>query len=38
VRTALTGYIIIVGVVYFLLLRNLGDRQGWALFFEHVLH
>jgi len=38
VRTALTGYIIIVGVVYFLLLRDLSHRQGWGLFFEHVLH
>ena len=38
VRTALTGYIIIVGVVYFLLLRNLSHRQGWEMFFEHVLH
>jgi hypothetical protein len=38
VRTGLTGYIIIVGVVYFLLLRNLSHHQGWALFFEHALH
>ena len=38
VRTGLTGYIIIVGVVYFLLLRNLSHHQGWALFFEHTLH
>jgi hypothetical protein len=38
VRTAIAGYIIIVGVVYYLLLRNLGDAEGWPLFFERVLH
>jgi hypothetical protein len=38
VRTALTGYIIMVGVVYFLLLRNLSQHVGWPLFFEHMLH
>jgi hypothetical protein len=38
VRTAIAGYIIIVGVVYYLLLRNLGDAAGWPLFFERVLH
>jgi hypothetical protein len=38
VRTAIAGYIIVVGGVYYLLLRNLGHEQGWTLFFEHVLH
>ncbi len=27
-----------VGTVYYALLRNVGHAQGWALFFEHVLH
>lgn len=38
VRTAITGYIIIVGVVYFALLHGLGHRQGLALYLEYVLH
>jgi hypothetical protein len=38
VRTAIAGYIIVVGTVYFLLLRNLGHAQGWPRFFEYVLH
>ena len=38
VRTAITGYIIIVGVVYYLLLSGLSQRQGWPMFFEHMLH
>jgi hypothetical protein len=38
VRTAIAGYIIIVGVVYHLLLRDIGHEQGWTLFFERVLH
>jgi hypothetical protein len=38
VRTAIAGYIIVVGVVYYLLLRNLGDAEGWPLFFERGLH
>jgi hypothetical protein len=38
VRAAIAGYIIIVGTVYYLLLRNVGHAQGWTLFFEHVLH
>jgi hypothetical protein len=38
VRTAITGYIIIVGVVYYLLLSGLSRRQGWPMFFEQMLH
>lgn len=38
VRTAITGYIIIVGAVYFLLLRNVGHAEGLSLFFDHILH
>ena len=38
VRTAVTGYIIIVGVVYYLLLAGLGQRQGWPMFYEYMLH
>jgi hypothetical protein len=38
VRTAITGYIIIVGVVYYLLLSGLSQRQGWQMFFEYMLH
>jgi hypothetical protein len=38
VRTAITGYIIIVGVVYWLLLSGLSHRQGWPMFFEHMAH
>ena len=38
VRTAITGYIIMVGTIYYLLLRNLSQRQGWSMFFEYMLH
>jgi len=38
VRTAITGYIIIVGVVYYLLLRNVGNQHGLGLFVERSLH
>jgi hypothetical protein len=38
VRTAITGYIIIVGVVYFLLLRDLSQATGARLYFERALH
>jgi hypothetical protein len=38
VRTAIAGYIIIVGTVYYALLRNVGHAEGWTLLFEHVLH
>ena len=38
VRTAITGYIVIVGTVYFALLRNLDHATGLRLLFEHVLH
>jgi hypothetical protein len=38
VRTAITGYIVIVGVVYYVLLQGLGPRQGLALYLEYVLH
>ncbi len=38
VRTAITGYIIMVGVIYYLLLSGLSQRQGWPMFFEHMLH
>jgi hypothetical protein len=38
VRTAITGYIIIVAVVYYALLHGLGPRQGLALYLEYILH
>jgi hypothetical protein len=38
VRTAIAGYIIIVGTVYYLLLRGVSNAEGWPLFFEQVLH
>ena len=38
VRTGITGYIVIVGVVYYLLLSDIGDASGWSRFFEQVLH
>lgn len=38
VRTAITGYIVIVGVVYYLLLRNVGNQHGLGLFVERSLH
>jgi hypothetical protein len=38
VRTAIAGYIIMVGTVYYLLLRDLSQRQGWPLILERTLH
>jgi hypothetical protein len=38
VRTAIAGYIIVVGTVYYLLLSDVSDAQGWQLVLEHVLH
>lgn len=38
VRTAIAGYMIMVGVVYYLLLLGVSGRQGWSLFLEHLLH
>src|SRR5262249_9151485 len=38
VRTAITGYIIVVGVVYWALLGDLSKAHGARLFFEWVLH
>ena len=38
VRAALVGYIVIVGTVYYLLLRNLENATGLHLYFEYVLH
>jgi hypothetical protein len=38
VRTAVTGYIIMVGAVYYLLLSDLSQRQGWPMYFERMLH
>jgi hypothetical protein len=38
VRTAIVGYIVVVGVVYYALLRNVGNAQGWELFLNQVLH
>ena len=38
VRTALVGYIIVVGVVFYVLLSDLGAPSGARLFFERVLH
>jgi hypothetical protein len=38
VRTAVTAYIITVGVIYYLLLSGLSQRQGWPMFFEDMLH
>ena len=38
VRTAVTAYIITVGVIYYLLLSGLSQRQGWSMFFEDMLH
>lgn len=38
VRTAIAGYMIMVGVVYYLLLVGVSGREGWSLFFEHLLH
>jgi hypothetical protein len=38
VRTAIAGYIIMVATIYYLLLRDLSQRQGWPLYFERMLH
>ncbi|MEI9901151.1 MAG: Pr6Pr family membrane protein [Hyphomicrobium sp.] len=38
VRTAIAGYIIMVGVVYYLLLTNISGRHGWELTLERTLH
>jgi hypothetical protein len=38
VRTAIVGYIVIVGTVYFALLRKLDNATGLHLYFEYVLH
>jgi hypothetical protein len=38
VRTAIAGYIIMVGVVYFLLLHDLSHATGARLYFERALH
>src|SRR5438105_15465466 len=29
VRTAVVGYLIVVGITYFLFLRHIGDDHGW---------
>ncbi len=38
VRTGIAGYIIVVGIVYYLLLSDLGHVTGWTRVFEQVLH
>jgi hypothetical protein len=38
VRTVIAGYIIMVGTIYFLLLRDLSQRQGFSLLLEQTLH
>lgn len=38
VRTVVAGYLIMVGTVYFLLLRDLSRRQGFSLMLEQTLH
>ena len=38
VRTVVAGYLIMVGTVYFLLLRDLSQRQGFSLLLEQTLH
>lgn len=38
VRTAIVGYIIIVGLVYHLLLSHIDTAQGLRRFFENILH
>lgn len=38
VRTAVTGYMIMVGAVYFLLLRDLSHREGFSYIVELMLH
>jgi hypothetical protein len=37
-RTVVAGYIIMVGTIYFLLLRDLSQRQGFSLMLEQTLH
>jgi len=38
VRTAIVGYIVIVGTVYYALLRKIDNATGLHLYFEYVLH
>lgn len=38
VRTAIATYIIVVGVTYHLLLRDLWDPQGWQKIADYTLH
>ena len=38
VRTAIVGYIVIVGTVYYALLRKLDNATGLHLYLEYVLH
>ncbi len=38
VRTAIVGYIVIVGTVYYALLRKLDNATGLPLYLEYVLH
>src|SRR5436190_7257834 len=38
VRTVIVAYIIVVGIVYHVVLRNLFHPQGWRLVCEIVLH
>ena len=38
VRTAIATYIIVVGVTYHLLLRDLWDPQGWQKIVDYTLH
>jgi hypothetical protein len=37
-RTVVAGYIIMVGTIYYLLLRDLSQRQGFSLMLEQTLH
>lgn len=38
VRTAIAGYIIVVGTVYYFLLSDLGNAKGWPMRLDYVLH
>lgn len=38
VRTAIAGYIVIVGIVYFLVLRQLWSPEGWGRTADQLLH
>jgi hypothetical protein len=38
VRTAIAGYIIVVGTVYYFLLSGIGNAEGWPMRLEYVLH